>query len=72
MVVWEDKGAKRHERGIFEPNRCAMGVLWAKNLLGHARKVGYHLSVVRLNFCSHLGGQTGKTMRTGHFMAKLV
>ncbi|PHT40284.1 hypothetical protein CQW23_19138 [Capsicum baccatum] len=37
-----------------------------QKLIGHAREVGDHPNVVRLNFCGHLGGQTNETMRTGH------
>ena len=47
-----------------------LGVMWAKNRPGHAREVEDHPSVVNLNFCGHLGGQTGEKVRTVRFRVK--
>ena len=70
------------EQVIFRPNRFSIttvlgvgpgsGRTMAKNLLRHAREVGDHPIVIRLNFCGHLGRQTGEMARTGSFRAKLV
>jgi len=48
------------------------GVLCAENRLRYDREVGDRSSMVSLNFCGYLGGQTGKTVRTTHFLAKSV
>ncbi|KAF3612697.1 hypothetical protein FXO38_36678 [Capsicum annuum] len=47
-------------------------VLLGTNRLGRAREVGDLPSVVSLNICGYLGGQTGKTLRMGYFWAKSV
>ncbi|KAF3674877.1 hypothetical protein FXO37_06170 [Capsicum annuum] len=43
-----------------------MSILWTKNQSSKASEVGDHPSVVCLDFCGHLGGQTGETAQTGH------
>ncbi|PHU16710.1 hypothetical protein BC332_12405 [Capsicum chinense] len=72
-VLWaENQLGHAREVGDHPSEAQGPGVLWAKNQSGHAREVGDLPSVVRLNFCGHLGGQMGETERTRHFRAKLV
>ena len=58
----------------YSPQFCrwawGSSVLWVKNRPRYSREAVDHPSVVRLIFCGHLGGQTGVTVRMGHFQAK--
>lgn len=47
-------------------------MIWAKNLLGCARVIGYHTSVFRWNIYGNLDGQMSKMAWTRHYRANLM